>query len=169
MEPFSQHPLSLSETQFLGTRMLLCLDCRWQVRLFHAIVKPWTKLLVEMSNRDADDSFVEDRSEFETIIWASRNWSSETTVQLVLGTDGPTTSEVRWMLAQFDDFQFGVKTLQPYSQFSGNEMDPASLKETTHRPAERILAQSKESLLRLVQDLRLETEMAMKVAARFDI
>jgi hypothetical protein len=167
MEPNS-HQHKVNQLNIQGRHLALCLDYRWQSRLLHAMVKPWVMLFVETSGQVVDDSFSEYKSEFETVIWASHVWSSETIVQLILRLDGPTTSEVRWMLSQVADFQFGVKTLQSHSQFNGGEVDPASLKETTRRPPETILKQSKESVRKFVKDRKLELDIAMEGIARFD-
>ena len=159
---------NLADGQLDRTSMALRLDYRWQSALLRALVEPWVVTLVETSGQVVDMSYFESTPECGPVIWNSLNWSTDTLVRLALRRDGPTVSEVRWLLSRFDDCNAGVKTLQLYCVFEGREMDCNSVMELTRRPSGEIVNQSRASLERFLCKRKLELEIATTGLSRFD-
>jgi hypothetical protein len=151
---------AFSDAKLDGKCMSLRLDHRSQSELLRALVEPWVVMFVVTSGHDTDHSYIESTAECGTVIWNSLNWSTDTWVRVTLRRDGPSVSEVRWLLSRFDDCGVGTKTLQLHCVYESSEMDCVLVKELTCRPSKKTIDLSRASLQRFLCRRKLELEIA---------
>ena len=151
---------AFSDAKLDGKCMSLRLDHRSQSELLRALVEPWVVMFVVTSGHDTDHSYIESTAECGTVIWNSLNWSTDTWVRVTLRRDGPSVSEVRWLLSRLDDCGVGTKTLQLHCVYESSEMDRILVKELSLRPSKKIIDQSRASLQRFLCRRKLELEIA---------
>ena len=151
---FHEH---LTVEQAAGTKYGLRTECRFDCMLIIAMLRTWLLSWKESSGYQHDDGYVD----VNGVIWSSQNWASDTDVQFIIMSDGPSLNEIRWLLNELVDCHVAAESVDFLEIYTGERMCHEKFVKTVVLP-------NKEIILMAIQKLEDYRKLSKIRVKKFD-